>query len=976
MRSKKNQLYLAIRAGLTLSAAGLLGAASPAFAQEDPDQAQTLDRIEVTGSRIRQVDVETAQPILSITRQDIEAQGFKSVADILQNITAAGQTAISRSAPLSAGENVGGYYISLRNLGAARTLILVNGKRVGITTAGLQDISSIPTSIVERIDVLKDGASSIYGSDAMAGVINIITRRNFSGAEANAYVGEYSQGDGRRQTYDFVLGVTGDRGSLTAAVEYHDEEGVWAKDRWFSEDSYPGYPQYSRTVVGQWGNFNINTGLVDANGNPLPAQWWAPNRGSDAIGLDNFHIQNADDTSKPSEQMHVYTPLERRSLFLTGSYDITENIRFSTDISYNQRDAFRQIAGYPFQSTSAWGAAPNGTAMSVDSYFNPLGSWHNDEDPRAINWRRRGWEVPRTNESQLTTWRFTGAFDGTFDIGDRYFNWDVGYLYNDNDLVQRSRGDFGIHNVLAAVGPSFMNDQGLVQCGTPEAPIGFDRCIPWNPFAGFGTGDAINSLANPDLQAFLFPTTHNTGQTQTTSYFANLTGDLFSLPAGELAFAVGYEYRKEKGEFVPDALAQSGATSSLAAGPTRGQYSIDEFYAELAIPILADMPGFQDLSVTVASRYSDYTTFGDTLNNKFGLRWRPFEDLLIRGTWSEGFRAPAIANLYGGGSQTFPGYTDPCDTVFGNAAGSPRCSQDVGSGFRQLQQGFVPATAPGAQSPVPFFSGANPLLTPETSETKTIGFVYSPDFVEGLNLTLDWWKIQIDDTLVTDSPNAILTDCYVNLIESRCALFTRDPTLGYVNNMTFGLRNAGYVITEGYDFDIGYRFDTDFGRFNIALNNTYVSRLSFKSTNDPDTVETQQNSIYGGNFRLRSNLSVDWQLGDFGVTYGARYFSAVKDDCYGLEDPDPECNLPDFSAPWTQGSITPLHRRGSNTFHDLQLSWNAPWDATIAIGANNITNHFGPAIYGEQSPGRSANFAYYGNWDIGRFWYAKYQQRF
>src|SRR5690606_32786985 len=174
----------------------------------------TLDRIEVTGSRIRQVDLETAQPVLQITRDDIETQGFSSVADILENITSAGSPAISRAAPLSSGEAVGGTYIDLRNLGPQRTLVLVNGRRLGITTGGLQDVSSLPTSMVERIEVLKDGASTIYGSDAVAGVINIITRKNFDGAEAGVYHGQWGEGDGEVTRYDMVVGSTGERTSV------------------------------------------------------------------------------------------------------------------------------------------------------------------------------------------------------------------------------------------------------------------------------------------------------------------------------------------------------------------------------------------------------------------------------------------------------------------------------------------------------------------------------------------------------------------------------------------------------------------------------------------------------------------------------------------------------------------------------------------------------------------------------------------
>src|SRR5688572_2485831 len=268
-------LRTAMRFGLL--PAGIAIALAPAFAsaQEGGQQeATTLDKIEVTGSRIRQVDIETAAPVLQINRQDIENQGFQSVADILQNITAAGSPAISRTSPLSSGEAVGGQYIDLRNLGANRTLILVNGKRLGITNDGLQDVASIPAAMVERVEVLKDGASTVYGSDAIAGVVNIITRKNFEGAEANAYFGQYGQGDGQREVYDFVMGFAGDKGSLTAGVEYSKEDPVWARDRWFSEVRFPtgekSDPRPGGTSgITQYGRFTYDTGRVDADGDPI-----------------------------------------------------------------------------------------------------------------------------------------------------------------------------------------------------------------------------------------------------------------------------------------------------------------------------------------------------------------------------------------------------------------------------------------------------------------------------------------------------------------------------------------------------------------------------------------------------------------------------------------------------------------------------------------------------------------------------------
>ena len=943
MNFKSNKLRDAVVVAL------VAGAATATAQAQESGSPTNLDRIEVTGSRIRQVDVETAQPVLTISRQDIQNQGFSSVADILQNISAAGSPSFSRASPLTSNQEAGGQYIDLRNLGPQRTLVLVNGKRLGISPDGFQDVSTIPTVMVERIDVLKDGASSIYGSDAMAGVINIITRKNFDGAEANFYTGQYGQGDGKKETADFMIGFSGDRGSVTVGAEYHKEEEVWAKDRWFTRDTYPGFDENaSYTVVGQWGNWRPS-GTTGA--------WQAPNRGGTALGASQFHAQNADDRSRSSDQMHLLTPLERRSLYVNANFDVTDSIRFVSDLSYTKREAHRQIAGYPLQSTAV--SAP----MSALSYFNPTGG------TSAVDWRRRGWEVPRTTDTDLTTWRFTAALEGAFEIGERYFNWDAGYLFNENNVNIINNGNFYLPAVRNAVGPSRMNAQGTLECYNATTGAAISGCVPWNPYAGFGTGAVANSLDDPNVRNYLFREEHATGKTQTQNYFANLSGTIVPLPAGDLGFALGYEYRKESGDFRPDAIAQSGDSTNLASGPTSGSYAVDEFYLELNVPILADLPFAKELTLDVATRYSDFNTFGDTTNNKFGLKWRPMDDLLIRATYAEGFRAPTIGDLYGGASQTFvTGLIDPCDSVYGSVRGSARCLQDVPANYRQLQQGFIPSVGSAAQSPVPFVSGSNINLTPETSESKTVGFVYSPSYVEGLTVGVDWWSVRIDNTIVTDSANTILRDCYINLVEARCGLFTRDPNLGYiVADMTYGNRNAGYTETEGFDFDFNYSRDTDYGRLTAKWATTYVSKYETKTTNEASTVPNQANG-YGSNFRIRSNINLGWTLKDWSVNWGMRYYSGTKEPCYF----DERCNLPNFSAPETQGNIDPQNRSGGVTFHDVQVSYATPWNANISVGANNVFNKVGPLMFSQPN----ANFSYYGGWDIGRFLYLKYNQKF
>lgn len=973
MTVKSNKLRDAIAFALAVSATALVGTGA-AFAQDtagtQEDETKTLDRIEVTGSRIRRVDLETAQPVLQITRSDIETQGFSSVADILENITSAGSPAISRAAPLSSGEAVGGTYIDLRNLGPQRTLVLVNGRRLGITTGGLQDVSAIPTSMVERIEVLKDGASTIYGSDAVAGVINIITRKDFNGAEAGAYYGQWGEGDGAVTRYDIVVGSTGERTAVTVGAEYAKEDPVFAPNRWFSRNAFPTGPKSAAFPGGasgsrHWGQFRFG-GVNYTLRREVP--------GLDPTDFASYRPVNAAiDQTYPSQQSTVYSGIERKSVFANVAVNITDNITFDSDVLYSDRDSYARNAGYPFQSAAFENTAQG---LSADSFFNPVGA--------DVSFIRRGWEQPREVLNGLTTFRISNVIRGSFEFGEgRFWDWDVGHLYNQNKGVQVSTGNFNTLNVARATGPSFRNSDGVIQCGTPGAPItlgtGPGACTPWNPLIPFGYAGE-NSLADPNVLAYLYKPGQAVSETETQAYFANVSGTIVALPAGDLGVAFGVEHRKESGSFSPDALAQTGDSTDLAAGPTGGQYSLDEIYAEFQIPLLANVPFANELTLNLASRYSDYSTFGDTTNSKAGFTWKPIESLLVRGTWAEGFRAPSISDLFGGSSQSFEFYADPCDSVYGIGRTTARCLADVPPGFRQranTPSGF--SESQEDQSDRAFTSGSNPGLTPEESKSKTLGLVFSPGFVEGLNVSLDWWNIRIENTIIGDAPTQVLDDCYVRGIESRCAdptgsRFTRDAN-GVITSFFYAGINAGYQETEGYDFDLNYRMETDYGRFNLAWLNTYVSRNELKQDNNDAVPPAQQNAFSGNagiNFRIRSNASLNWENGDFGVTWTTRYFSGVKESCLNAIVYPGLCSIPNYTAPDLDGQINPQNRIGSNTFHDVQFRWTAPWNATVSLGANNVFEHYSAPMYSNPASGS----AYYGGYDIGRFIYMQYTQRF
>ncbi len=985
---KQKTLGKAIRHALpSCLAMSALGFAGTALAQDSaPADSQQLETVTVTGSRIRKADVETAQPILVLDRAAIEKQGFNSVVDILSNLTEVGAPPISRSSVLASGENVGGYYLDLRSLGATRTLILLNGKRLGATSSGGQDLSQVPVVAVERIEVLKDGASAIYGSDAIAGVVNIITRRNYDGMEASAYVGQYDQGDGDKQTYSMTLGAHNERSSITVAAEYSKDDPTWARNRPFSRyGGGPRHPEDNYTPVSQWGAFQLPYGCpgsddawlglctLNPGGNPF-------NAGQNG-GRNDFHGTNSaggiSDLTNSNEEMMGTTGVDRHSLFVAAEYSITDNIKFSTDLLYNKRSTTQQVAGYPFQDGY----------LSEESYYNPFGTQHvaEGEETFGIYFVRRGWEVPRVTRSDLSTYRFSGTFEGSFEIAGRSWNWDVGGFVNTNDLLKNSHGDYSLPAVALATGASFFNPlTHRVECGTPNAPIqygsGPGQCVPWNPFYPAGTTAPDSLTGNPTLQTFLFPYYHDSGRTKTVDYSANLTGAVLTLPAGDLSIATGYEHRQESGRFEPDASKQGGLSTDLAGTMTKGRYSVDEYYLEVDVPVLKDVPFAKELSFNVAGRYSDYSSFGNTTNGKFSLTWRPIDELLVRGNYAQGFRAPTIGDLYGGSSQTFAFYTDPCDLR--NSAGvNPevlaRCTSGFGgqnptpANFRQPGQGGTPCKSFPCQTGIPFVAGSNPNLKPELSTSKTAGLVYSPGWIQGLDLSLDWYNIRIKSRIAPDTVSQMLQDCYVFGAVSRCssALFTRDAN-GGLNTANVANLNQGWQEVEGYDFGVNYRLpEFSFGRFRVSLDTTYTSFNNVKPDDKPGTAVAVQNS-FAAFPRIRSNLTLDWTLGDFGATWTARYYSSMKEACSYDKKGGPECNMPDHVAPDT--GFSPTNRTGSTTWHDMQVRWTAPWNGTISVGANNVFNKQPPIMY--TAP--NSQYPYWGGFDIGRFYYVRYMQKF
>ena len=960
MTLKTNQLRDAIKIAI---AVGTIAGTGTAFAQEaaapQEKEATTLDRIEVTGSRIKRTDIETSQPVFSLSRDEISAQGLTSVGDVIQNITSNGSTLNSTFNNGGNGET----RVSLRNLGSNRTLVLVNGRRWigGTGLGGAVDLNTIPTAAVERIEVLKDGASSIYGSDAIAGVVNVILRQNFDGAEANAYIGQFDKGDGTRQAYDFTVGSAGDRWHAMLGVGYVKEEPVWAGDREISAEPVFGTGSAFGSTTSPDGRFALCSGVFTPgacsvgqtrpdgtagqfsyNPGQTPEDWRVWGTGPNDVY--NFAPDN-----------YLLTPQERRSIFANGSLDITDTLRFKVTTTYNERVSEQLLAAMPIVLGTGPGANTQSRQVSIhaNNIYNPFGQTVSRIQRRAVETGGRSFN------QDVSTFAFDGAFEGTFDLGERPLDWEAGFFWGRNQSNNVTNGLFNVLALRSGLGPSMLDATGTPVCVTTPGDLStvIAGCVPINLLGGVGS-------LTPEMLEYATFVAHDQFEYKQKTYYANIGGELFDIgDAGAFAFSFGLEHREESGFDSPDALINSGNTTGNARTATNGGYKVDEAYLELAIPLLKDLPGARLLDLSVATRYSDYSNFGDTLNSKFGFRWKPIDDLMVRGNWAEGFRAPSISELFAGLGDSFPTIADPC-----NLASFPNL--DPAAQQRCIAQG-VPAGGYDQGNPqIRINVGGNPNLLPETSTSKTFGFVYNPSWLEGFDISLDWWQIEMENTITVATGQTIVDGCVRDGRPEFCQLFTRNP--GGSLNLTSGPVNQGDLLVEGYDMTVGYRLpETTWGKFSFTWDTTYLAKS--EGTAAPTAIgEYAQNN---NGWRIRSNVATRWEMGDWGATWNVRYYDDQDEDCQAFVDYGYSflCSDPDRIVDNEDGVPTAAAQNhiGATTYHDVSAYWNAPWNAKITLGINNI---------GDKDPPRSVQ-AFANSFDPqyevpGRFYYMRYTQKF
>ena len=1023
-----NLISKAVRYALVAGAASAL-AAPAVFAQDAAQSAANqnqnqntnaaqLGKIEVTGTRIKRTSVETAQPVTVVTQAEIKATGLTSIGDVLQQVSSMGA---ALNTQFNNGGN-GSTFLDLRNLGSNRLLVLINGQRVDTGLGGAVDLNNIPISVIDHIEILQDGASAIYGSDAISGVVNIITIKNYNGAEANAYLGIFdgkNHGgvwDGKTQEYDFTIGSSGDRGGVVFNAAYVNQSPVWAGNRTVSKEPVIGGGSRSGSSGAATGRFELfipgNASAINGCSFSATAgfsfcdltQANAPNTGTNTTTLTPSSLRafTPADRFNFAPLNYLVTPSERTSLFIQGHYDLADNLTFNTMGIYNNRVSQQVLAPSPLFIGAGGGTAPNGTNIEISGQnpFNPFGvdlvgtSATGASAPACFTAGtcdellfagRRPLELGnRVFNQDVQSFAFRGGFTGYFNLLGSEWDWDLGYNYGKNYESDVTNGLVNTERLQTALGLA-----GQAPCTINGVAV--PGCTPFNFFGGYNLATGQGSIT-PAMASYVLFEEHDVTSETMRDYNANITGNLFNLPAGPVGMALGAEWLEHDGFQHPDALVSSGLTSGNVTQPTNGREVTKAEYIEFNIPLVSDVPFMQNVSLDIANRWSQFKWKGGnaggagtgvehTATNTSGraaLRWQANDSLLMRGSWSQGFRIPAISEFFFGNSDNFPGLTDPCV----GATPATFC-------------GAGPYNQPNAQ--IHTTIGGNPNLTPERSISRTIGFVYSPDWFPGFDFSADYFKIDLLNAVSTIPAQTILDGCYGSNNAQYCNLITRSggnhsaTAPGSITNVINTATNIGGIKTEGVDVITHYKFpSTGIGDFKLSLDWTFTKQfvvtqpfgsgqLSSQEISGTTTVIGATPSAGGGAFggipKQRANVSLSWNYSNWSAVWAVNYTSHMLEDCASVAGPaanrNARCRLTG-TFPFT-GGTQQLNHIGATFYHDVAATYHLDaWNTDFTLGIRNL--------FDKEPPIAMSSFAnsflptYYRA--AGRFFYARVGVKF
>ena len=904
--------------GASLLALGV-AATSSAHAQTPPP-ADDDEAIVVTGSRIARPGFASNSPIATVGSEEIALQQPADIEELLRDQP---QFAAGNGSNVNNGSS-GASTLDLRGLSEPRTLPLIDGKRmVGYGPNGLFDLAAVPISLLERVDVVTGGASAVYGSDAIAGVVNFILNDDFQGLEArynHSFNDLHDTGDTDEASVTMGASFDDGRGNVALAVNWLTREPVYQIKGVASRtpgNSFTTDPA-AFDLVANGDVFQLN----DA-GNLVPFY-----RGFD------FNGQNL-----------YQAPQQRWGETALASYDINEAVEAYGRFIFQSSDSAPQLAASgtfgrnfevplnnPFLTAQAVDILDNEvvTPCSVDPMMDCVNV--------DIYWRAQA-VGPRQYSYEYDTFQTLLGLRGELAGG---WRWDVAYAYGESSLKREQRNDVDSNRIQQAL---FAADANT--CIDPS-----NGCAPLNFFdPGTPPTDAALNFISLDLQA----------QSLTTQEYAtgSLTGELpitspFASTATQLS--VGAEYRKEHSDYNPDAPSQAGTSAGFGSTyPVHGGYDVLEFFGEALVPLVEDAPWAHSVNLELGYRISDYSTSGSVESYKYGLDWAPVESLRLRGMFQRAVRAASIAELY---APVAPGtgdlLVDPCSGV--TAAGNLNLyNLCIATGVPN------PTTlAQPSSGQVNNFAGGDPNIEPETADTITAGFVFRPrGAFEGFSATVDYFDITVNDAISIRPAFDVMDGCYsaarnptFSALDADCQLIVRNAVTGSLQGdpiygVNQGTQNIGDVHVEGIDYSFGYVWDlSDLGQISIGLDGTHLLTTSYTPT--PESGEVDCLGYYGKTCGLPSTVNASvggpvsedrwvqrttWSIGNWDVSYRWRHLSAVEIDqltraggaITGELDPD-SVSIPDYD------------------YVDLSLAWQATPVVRFAANVTNVTDQDAPFV--------------------------------
>jgi|TARA_Y100001968_G_C19447832_1_gene766449 outer membrane receptor protein involved in Fe transport len=929
--------------GKSLLAATIALAAQPLSAQETSDASEEkVEKILVTGSLIRKGSFDTTTPVKTVDASDIEGVGAVNLGDLLGRLPSIVGDTTSASSNISE-QDSGLNTVALRNLGSSRTLVLVNGQRyvsgMSVGSGYGVDLNSIPTAMIQRIDVLTGGQSAAYGSDAVAGVVNIILKKNFDGAIFDVQTGVSGEGDKETVDIEFSIGRNFDSGNVWASLGYSDDEGLMATDRDFSrvhknavdtdEDGILDTPQYV-------GSSHVRGGRIDKyNGDGSLFT-----RTPDVETSDAFNFQ---------EYRSMLTPLKRMFAASGASMDLSDASRFDVTMNYSRVDSRARFEPIPLDTRNNIFKLSRGGTTGIDIATHPwfagttlgenlLADGITSLDDASLTFRRLYEFGDRGAENTRSTFRVAANFEHDFD---NYMYLRVSATHGVTDQVQTDYGDINLERARYAL--DVVDDgQGGYMCADQIARI--SGCVPFNPFA-------LNGISN-DAVDYLSADTGLKGEVQQTVLNATLSGELdFSVTDNvmNIGFASGIEYREEKGQETPDPLRQAGIARGNQIAKTKGSFDVVDIFGELNIPIV------EQLNINLAARYGDYSSVGETFNWTVNIDAPISDSFRLRGAVATAVRAPNVSDLFAGGAATSAIVTDPCNGIDAASTGNiaENCRSIDAIQRRIDNQGAFVLTQVESQNTSGLLSGSED-VGEEKADTLTAGFVFIPEQIDGLQLSVDYYNIEIDDAIAKTDRTVILNRCYSqspsNFDPDCGGLVRRDGRTGAALDVNAASGNENKIETAGVDIDISYETALGSGDLYVAFSGNYLDKYNITGIETGDTQYLAGEILFP---EIRYNLNVSYTIDKFNVYWQMRYWDETKDR--------------NDNSLMTES----LNTIDAQYYNDVRFSYQFNENANTYLGVKNVFDEQPPLLTADhkyQQAGTLSNGTAYDL--VGRYFYA------